>query len=658
MSTLLALVLSLGMVPAAEVPPPASLDPARLRELLLDRLQPESQNQAALLLVQSRLPEAEKIVRWGLRQTGAPETFAALAAAVRLCRDRRFQEELFTALTEGRPAARQAVMETLAVLADAKLLERLESLADDPRADIEVRYAALWTIGQTGTKAAAAILVKHLTKGPEDLRTAAVEILEQLTGEPLGNDVARWQAWWQRRQDAPEETWLRDRLLYQAARSRRLEGELQRTRHQVARLEQQLYARMTVADRLGHVPTLVRHDNPAVRGLAVAWCVELYPAADTVGQQALVDTLLQLSRDPAPEVQRPAVLALGRVTDGRAFDRLQALIRQAPPSIRAAAAHALALQALGSGSDAQHRKQQVVPLLQKALDDVSLEVVVEAAEGLGVLGVPEAGPVLAVLLGHPSRPVRQTAAQALERVADATILENLLRALDDSAVAVRFSLVGALGHVLADGRGLTDAQRSAMAQRLQQLMLKDTDPGVRSRAATVLGQCNGRPVLTFLWQRVQAAEDRRVQEKAWLSLVQILSRSDDLELLTEWDHRLAEAHQNARRAQLLTEVYKSAKQGGAFKGAVDAVTEMLVQAHLAQGKWSLAFPLVRELLNRPGSPGELERRLQWLLTIGKQALDEGNPQEALRAVQEAQPFLTGKSMLAADFDQLKRRVQP
>ncbi len=658
MSKLLALVLSLGMTPAAEVPPPATLDPARLREILLDRLRPESQSQAALLLVQSRLPEAETIVRWGLRQTAAPETFAALAAAVRLCRDGRFQEELLTALTEGRPAARQAAMETLAVVADAPLLQRLERLADDARADIEVRYAALWTIGQTGTKAAAAILVNHLAKGPEDLRTSAAEILEQLAGERLGTDAARWQAWWQRRQDLPEETWLRDRLRYQAARSRRLEGELQRTRHQVVRLEQQLYARMTVADRLGHVPALVRHDNAAVRALAVGWCVELYPAADTVGQQALVDTLLQLSRDPAPEVQRPAVLALGRVTDARAFDRLQALVRQAPPSVRAAAAHALALQALGPGPDAPARKQQVVPILQKALNDTSLEVVVEAAEGLGVLGVPEAGPVLAVLLGHPSRPVRQTAAQALERVADVTILDSLLRALDDSAVAVRFSLVGALGHVLGDGHGLTDAQRSAVAQRLQQLMLKDTDPGVRSRAATVLGQCSGRPVLAFLWQRVQAAEDRRVQEKAWLSLVQILSRSDDLELLREWDHRLAEAHQNARRVQLLTEVHKSAKQGGAFKGAVDAVAEMLVQVHLAQGKWSLAFPLVRELLNRPGSQGEMERRLQWLLAVGKQALDEGHPQEALQAVQEAQPFLQGQSALAADFDQLKRRVQP
>ena len=55
--------------------------------------------------------------------------------------------------------------------------------------------------------------------------------------------------------------------------------------------------------------------------------------------------------------------------------------------------------------------RQVVPLLQRALDDPALEVVVAAAEDLGTLGVPEAGPVLTGLLQHPSEPVRQTAAQ-------------------------------------------------------------------------------------------------------------------------------------------------------------------------------------------------------------------------------------------------------
>ena len=57
------------------------------------------------------------------------------------------------------------------------------------------------------------------------------------------------------------------------------------------------------------------------------------------------------------------------------------------------------------------------------------------------------------------------------------------------------------------------------------------------------------------------------------------------------------------------------------------------------GKWAAAFPQVRDLLSRPGSETEMDQRLHWLLTVGEQALQEGSRAEALRAVQEAQPYL-------------------
>src|SRR5439155_21365717 len=107
------------------------------------------------------------------------------------------------------------------------------------------------------------------------------------------------------------------------------------------------------------------------------------------------------------------------------------------------------------------------PVLQKALEDPALEAVVEAAEDLGTLGVAEAGPMLTALLRHPSEPVRQTAAQALERVADTSMLDVLLKALDDPTVTVRFDLVVALGHATGDGRSLTPAQRERFLTCLQ-----------------------------------------------------------------------------------------------------------------------------------------------------------------------------------------------
>ena len=50
----------------------------QLRETLEDRLDPRGQSQAALLLVQSADPSAEKLVRQGLRQSENEETFLAL----------------------------------------------------------------------------------------------------------------------------------------------------------------------------------------------------------------------------------------------------------------------------------------------------------------------------------------------------------------------------------------------------------------------------------------------------------------------------------------------------------------------------------------------------------------------------------------------------
>jgi hypothetical protein len=295
--------------------------------------------------------------------------------------------------------------------------------------------------------------------------------------------------------------------------------------------------------------------------------------------------------------------------------------------------------------------------LQKALDDPALEVVVAAAEGLGTLGVPEAGPVLTGLLRHPSESVRQTAAQALERVAEPAVLDRLLALLDDPATAVRFGLVGAVGRAAGDGLALTDAQRAPLYARLEELLLRDPDAGVRGRAATVLGQCGGPAQLPFLMRRLLSQEDARVQEKTWSAIEEITCRAASLPLVRALDRQLAEARQGNRRLQLLGELALRWKKNDATRGLVGPVTEALVQAQLDEGKWTAAFPLVRDLLTRPGSDAELEHRLRWLLAIGELALQEGNKPEALRAVQEAHPFLSRHPDLTPDFARLERRAQ-
>ena len=658
MSIIPPLLLCLGMLFPA-VSPESVLgrpDTARLREMLQDRLHPHQQSQAALLLVQDHSADADALVREGLRKTDSVEVFQALAAALRLSRDNRFTCELLAALASGPAPVRLAAADTLAVLADSVVLVRLQALVEDPQADLGARKAAVETLGRTGRKEAALVLLDQLSASEEVLRRAAADALAELTGQNCGSDAARWRTWWNSHKDLPADRWLEERLAYQANRSRRLEGDVERLRAQVVQLHQKLYARLPAADRLSFVQGLADREDANVRALAVSWSVELLATAEAVGQRELGSVLLKLSQDAAPEVQQPAVLALGRVDDPRAFEQLRRLLRHSRPPVRAAAAHALAQQASSASSETAARQRQVIPLLQKALEDPILDVMVAAAEGLGSLGIPEAGPVLTALLRHPSEPVRQTAVQALERIADPALLDGLLTALEDSSVTVRFGLVGALARAVGDGQALAEPQRARAQARLEELALRDTDPGVRSRAATVLGQFAPANELAFLWRRVQSREDNRVQDKAFAAMIEIVIRSSKMELLREWDQKLTEANQGSRRLQLLTEVCARWKKTEETKALLAAASELLVESQLEQGKWAAAFPLVRELLTRPGNDDEVAKRLRWLLSIGQLAMKEGNQPEVIHVVREAQPLLTGRPELAAEFSKLEKQA--
>ena len=658
MGPLPSLLLTLGLMNGiGQAPEPPAHDLARLREMLHDRLHPRLQSQAALLLLQDETKDAQDLFRLELRQTNDSEVFAALTSALRLNHDRHFTEELMTKLAGGQPAIRQASAEAIAELADITLVRRLQALVEDDRTDSALRQISLWALGHSGQKGAVVVLLDQLSNPDESLRQSAADALSELTGLAYGLNVAGWRGWWKQHQDMTNERWLEERLAYKISQARRFEGELERTKSQVVSLHQQLYSRLAAADRLGHVMTLADSDDANVRTLAVGWCAELWPAADLTGQRAAADVLLRLSHDGSLEVERSAVLALGRIGDMRAADRLRHLLERGPPSVRAAAARALAQQARGSSADALARQRQVVPALQKALEDPALEVVAEAAESLGTLGIPEAGPVLVSLLRHPSAAVRQTAALGLERVADGSILDSLIEALNDPIVTVRFSLVGALGRAAADGRLLTDAQRRRLFDRLEDLLVRDADPGVRSRIATVLGECGTAAQLPTLWRRVQTTEEGRVQEKAWSGFIEIMARTGNRELFLEWERTLSQSNQASRRIQLLTELATRWQQREEMRSAGAGIQELLVRAHLEQGKWLPAFAALHEMLGRPTTEPDVDQRLSWLREIAELALKDGNRPDVLRAVQDARPLLARRSDRASVFDELEKQAK-
>jgi HEAT repeat protein len=658
MQTVAGVILGLGVLLAQPTAgKDAEQDLAHLREVLQDRQHPRWQSQAALLLLQSRDPGAAKVVSQGLQHPENEEMFQALAAAVRLRRDGRFLDDLLAALQANRPRLRQVVAETLAVLPSPHLVKRLQAIAQDGKGELRVRQTAAWTLGRSGRKSAAPVLLALLTSDSEDLRRVVAGALTELTGQTLGQDEARWKAWWERHKDLTAEQWLDMRLAFQSTRANRLEGELLRARAQVLRLHQQLYARLPVPERLAYMQSASDQEDPGVRALAIVWALELLPtAADAARRKLLAGVLLRLSRDSVPDVQRAAVLALGRLSDASSYERLMQLLGAPTPVVRAAAARALAGMARGSDGTARARQKEVIPALQKALDDRALEVVVEAAEALGTLGAPEAGPVLTGLLRHPSEHVRQTAAQALERTADASLLNGLLRGLDDPNVTVRFSLLGAVAQAAGNSQALTAEKRKRLLTRLEGVLRRDTDPGVRGRAATVLGECADASYLATLWGHVQADSEGRVQEKAWDAFVEIVVRSGSPTVLAQWDRKLADARQQGRRVQLLARVFARWDQTTDSRPAANKALEGLVQAQIDLGKWSAAAPLAQNLLTREESSAARERCLKWLLKVGEMALRDGNRADAARIVQEARPYVPREAGLTEAFEKLEKQA--
>ncbi len=677
------LVVSLGQghcLSSARAQPPSlavsgaqpPVDIARLREMLLDRGQPRLQNQAALALIQVNSGEAEALIRQGLEQAEDAEMFLALASAIRFNRDLRFTDELVKALSSNKAPIRQGASQALSVLAEPKVIDKLSKLLADPATDPSVAQAVAYTLGASGRKQSVSTLLKALGSESDKLRQAASEALGDLTGQKFGLDSDRWNQWWQATRDLPVDRWLEDRLAFQLARRARLENELEGARSQVVRLQQELYSRLGTAERLEYLPGMCEQEDPALRLLAVNWCQEALNGADPAAQKILGGLLLRLSGDAVLEVQRAATLALGRVPEVQVLDRLLVLTRSNRPTVRAASSRALSQQAAINRPELKARQAEVLASLQRLLEDPVLEVVVEAAEDLGALGASESGPVLTALLRHPSESVRKAAAASLERVAQPKSMDAILKALDDSSGTVRFSLVGALAKLAvrfepsappasdppksADPEGLTETDRVRLLARLEIVLLKDMDPNVRARAASALGECGPPSLLPVLWQASQPSEDVRVQEKAWLALIDTIARARQVSLVQEWDRKLAQAKVPARRLQLLTEVLSRWTRRADPALQLAPIQDLVIQVALDQNKWSLALPLVRESMAKPQrTEMELQATLRYLLQAGEQALADGNPAEALRVAQEGRALTTKDSPLTPLFDGLANR---
>ncbi|MCY2970335.1 MAG: HEAT repeat domain-containing protein [Planctomycetota bacterium] len=642
-------ILSLLLL-TGQVQQPAS-DIARLRELLADKKQPQLQAQAAYLILNQQTPLATETVKQYLRDPRNVEVFTAFAGAIKLRRDGRFSEELIEALSIELPAVRQAAVEALGASVDGKATFKLKQIAENNRSEDNIRQQAIIALGKTGKKNAAETLLKLFIDPKESIRQTSRQALAELIGEDLGRDSVTWQLWFDERKNLSVEVWLEERLAQRNAKLTRLEGELDSSRNRNRTLYQQLYSRLGPTEKIPFFQGLLDHEDPAVRLLLTGWLAEAL--GEESYRKPAGEMLLSFSRDPIEEVRRQAVLGLGRWNDKACLNRLLLIIQSDQTAVRAAAARSLAMQA--KGNDGAARMVLVLPALQNALSDPALEVVVEAAEDLGSLGVPAAVPLLAGLLKHKEVAVRKTAAQALERIADIAVLEELLAGLEDLDVGVRLGILGAVSRAVNQAKAIKEDDKLRLQSRMEIILLKDPDAGVRARSATLLGEFGTVSHLATLWKAAVSEGDPRIQEKSWQAFLEILSKSKNLKLINEWNV-IVRKDAPLRRVNFLVELLGK-MQPATMNPKIELapVRELLVQCGIENQKWLPAWSALREL-PQALEPEEIEKRLSLLFQIAEIALKEQAAPDVLQMVDFARPLFVGRKKLQADFEELYRKA--
>lgn len=665
MAGILLLLLSCALAAPPQdlprLPQPPGAEIASLRQKLYTRDDAQEQSRAAMLLVEGKTPEAVAMMKLELAQWDRADVFQALAGAIRLRRDVRYVQPMLKALQADQPGIREEAIKTLAGLPVAAVHDALLQLAEDRQRPDFARQAATEALGRVAAKPCVASLIKLLRSDSVNVRKAAGLALVEISGEEYGADPALWTRWWQAYyQDMTEDEWQGSRNRRLADEVRRLRADLDMADTTLVQLHRELLeSKANIPELVNALRTLAEKNKnyPAVRNLAVTKITELLARKDldAAGRTALTGVLFSLSFDGNAGVKEKAVRAMDRADSPEVYRRLIELLRDHSSAVRAAAARSLGTYRgkIPPPDTIEH----TLAALEAALGDPTPAVVANAATSIGTLNLPRSGDLLAKLLKHPTPEVRLASSAALESIASCRVYHAVLAAVDDATPEARLYLVGCLGRI-GETDGLPEREQTALVRKLEQVMLQDGDPGVRGKAAVAIGKVGGPGELTVLWQRVRAGEDPRVQNTAWKALVDILARTQSWPLVDQWQQQLYAQGDPERRFKLLKDVRESWLKVEDLRGSMDLVSKTYIDAALAQHEWRLARPVCAEMIRAAVKEKDKGDRLNQLLQICKQAVDEGKGHEVLPTIQEFEGALTGFQELAVAFDQLRRRITP
>lgn len=517
-------------------------------EKLLRVATPEATDVAMELLSNSSAPSTRIVICDAIASVGAaqPELLSEHHG--------RLVEVLLPLLADSAEGVATQAARALAAFPDGGVTQRLGELARNINAPIHQRIGAVRALAlNVYRRDVVRQLIGLLPTENGEFRAAIFEALRATSREDFGDDVARWNQWWQQQEDQVSDIeWMtrRARLFYQrlTVSERELHGLRDGFEQQRAVLAARVTALLREVYRLTPQPAqkdeaLLRWlEDPLVEfqlaGLAI---VRDQLQDGNLPSDAVVTAVMGELNSPAPAIRRAVLGIVGALNVPDGANAVLALLADE----RNVSVRQTALRVLG-----QCRDPVAIPILIAELNDPAapMECVSEAAVSLGVLGGK--GKVDPAVIA-PAIPVLR---QRLEQTPpdDLRLREALLRAMA-GVCAPEFAPVFAAHLALDEPQLLLPAIRGVVclsdASNLDRLvsLTGHADPRVRELACEAVGALGSEPahLETLIGRLSPAAESSdAVRQAAWSAWRAILSRKPPAERL-QWVERLPETPDRA-----------------------------------------------------------------------------------------------------------------
>ncbi len=607
------LVMALGAAGAACAQTSSASRPTTTRAAMA--FDPQRFNELIALVEGNNSPQARRTGARELLRSGWNEAVGRLAAILAGAqRDARvavalaisdipgsmrdeFVEPLIKMLGDEDPEVRSAAAVGLATAAPDGVLTRLRELMLDASQPLEVRQAAVQTLGLMPWRAAAAALVEALARRDDPIAYPALRALQETAGRDFQDDFDAALRWWQQVRDVDQRRWAQMQMERLARQNRAAHQRLAAVERRLAAALRDSYLRAPEARRPVLLQAFLSDSSATVRQLGLELVQSLLadgktPAPETIAQ------VRELLAAREPEVRAAAVRTVATLrdqSDGARF--LAMLARERSTPVRVALANGL-----GYVGD----NQAAGPLLE-LLSAADRDTVVEAITALGrlaerrVLDQESAQRVGAALLEKwratppDANEIRERLLWAMARLEQPRFGAVFVAALDTPpSAAVRLAALRGI-EVLADPRLAARASASQPAGALSPgrlidalvPLVADPDPGVRRAAVETLARyARSDEHIAALWTRLdpQTEPEEEIRVLAWRAVLPLVAAKPPAEIAT-WLARLPgeQAGGPALAIELLENAIKLRSGKAAQRGECGHLRVALAEQLAAKG---------------------------------------------------------------------------